>query len=234
MPSDDIKRLYEKAEAELKAKRAIRQDTLVDAAVPPPAAGSAPRPPAVVPRPTPKQKVLPPPELDSHPVSSGAVIPGASDPPPPAALPSTYPESEAPTRVDGKKRRRAPEPAASSLRTPLRPEDQRRAKASREWDPPSWVVAIAKWVAPPVMLCLMAVAYWFQAKVALVNEQAEALSSERKRKDAEHAALVKQYAESQAKLGIAQAERDAAVAQAAREKALCSQGALKIVTEDTR
>ncbi len=230
MPSDDIKRLYDRAEAELKAKRPVRQDTLVDA-VPPPAQGSAPRPPATVPRPTPKKNPpLPPPELDSQPAASGPLAP--SDRPP--ALPSTYPDSEAPTRVDGKRRRVPPvvPTTTPSIHAPLTREDEARAYSIRQWHPPPWLVAIAKWAAPPVMLCLMAGAYWFQAKVSLVKEQAEALSEIRKKKDADYAALQKQYGESQAKLGIAQAERDAAIAQAARERLLCSQGALKVIKED--
>jgi len=197
--------------------------------VPPPAAGSAPRPPARVPRPEPRVP-LPTPELDSHPHAAD-VIHGASDPPPP--LPSTYPESEIPTRVDGR-RRRAPPPAETpSIHAPLSADDAARARATRQWHPPPWLVAVAKWAAPPVMLCLMAGAYWFQAQVALTREQAEALSDVRKKKDADYVLLQQQYAASQAKLGIAQAERDQALAQAEREKKLCSQNALKVVKEDS-
>jgi hypothetical protein len=223
MPKDDINALYEKARRELQGKRPVRQETLVDiTGVPPPPADTTQRPPAQVPRPTPKAAPLPLPaiELDSAPHAA----------PSPTPLPSTYPDSEAPTRVDGR-RKKAPHQVPHSI-GPLSKADEAQARATREWHPPVWLVAVAKWIAPPIMLMLMAGAYWFQAQVSLSREQADALSVVRKKKDADYAAMQTALATAEAKLGIAQAERDAARAQAERARLLCSQGALKIVKED--
>lgn len=232
MPKDDIKDLYEKAELHLKARRPARQNTIVDGA-PPPAALSAPKPMAVPPRPTPRAPAEEP-ELFSEPEASAHT-----------PLPSHFPSSEAPTAAFGAQarkrqaeRRQAPakpeREETPSIHAPLSTEDHARAKKARTWDPPDWLVAIAKWVAPPIMLCLMAGAYWFQAKVALVNEQTQALSDIRKQKDAAYEKMKKDAAELEEKLGLAQRDRDAYRSAAERWEFLYKQGALKVKTSQDK
>lgn len=70
----------------------------------------------------------------------------------------------------------------------LTAELQRRAAAERQQaarsmrphaEPPPWLVALAKWAAPPALLILGAIALWLQAAAKETEERAKAIAAER-------------------------------------------------------